>query len=230
MILRMTATNDESLPTSPAESYLKVLKQSKAFGVAMVLNLGLPMKRCQAEVPLTMANAVKTGNFRANSQIVIHAFSIFNLPYIEDSNMSNFNKIDIDILLAKGDSVPKDVAKKLQENKSKCPETTHHLRHQLNNWYELLQICFGKDVLITKEAQVWIEHIDKFERSYDAHFKTVTVFGAKVLGLIDLTFYQFCDMCLRAESFNEVDFAAIPQDHERYCITKNTFQANLLHI
>jgi hypothetical protein len=162
--------------------------------------------------------------------MVIHAFSIFNLPYIEDSNMSNFNKIDVDILLAKGDSVPKDVAKKLQENKSKCPETTHHLRHQLNNWYELLQICFGKDVLITKEAQVWIEHIDKFERSYDAHFKTVTVFGAKVLGLIDLTFYQFCDMCLRAESFNEVDFAAIPQDHERYCITKNTFQANLLHI
>jgi len=123
----MTATTDESLPTSPAESYLKVLKQSKAFGVAMVLNLGLPMKRCQAEVPLTMANAVKTGNFRANSQIVIHAFSIFNLPYIEDSNMSKFKKIDVDILLAKGDSAPKDVAKKLQENKSKCPETTHHL-------------------------------------------------------------------------------------------------------
>jgi hypothetical protein len=63
MILRMTATADESLPTSPAESYLKVLKQPKAFGVAIVLNLGLLMKGCQAEVPVTMANTVKTGNF-----------------------------------------------------------------------------------------------------------------------------------------------------------------------
>jgi len=227
MILRMTAVSDDTLPTVPADSYLKVLKQTKAFGVAMVLNLGLSMKGCQAEVPLTMANAVKTGNFRASSQMVVHAFSIFHLPYIEDVNMSNFNKIDVDILLSKGDSVPKDVAKRLQETKSKCPESTPYLRHQLNNWYGMLQICFGKDALITKEARAWIEHVDKFERSYDARFKTVSDFGAKVLGLIDLTFYQFCDSCLKAESFDEVDFAAVPQDHERFCITKNTFQANI---
>jgi hypothetical protein len=72
MILRMTAFSDDTLPTVPADSYLKVLKQTKAFGVAMVLNLGLSMKGCQAEVPLTMANAVKTGNFRASSQMVVH--------------------------------------------------------------------------------------------------------------------------------------------------------------
>jgi hypothetical protein len=122
MILRMSAVSDEALPTTPADSYLKVLKQSKAFAVAMVLNLGLSMKGCQTEVPLAMANAVKTGNFRANSQLVIHAFSIFNLPYVEDTNMSNFNKIDVDILLTKGEGVPKEIAKKLQENRSRCPD------------------------------------------------------------------------------------------------------------
>jgi hypothetical protein len=227
MILRMSAVSDEALPTTPADSYLKVLKQSKAFAVAMVLNLGLSMKGCQTEVPLAMANAVKTGNFRANSQLVIHAFSIFNLPYVEDTNMSNFNQIDVDILLTKGEGVPKEIAKKLQENRSKCPDNTHYLRHQLNNWYGMLQICFGKEALITREARAWIDHVDKFERSYDARFKTVADFGAKVLGLIDLTFYQFCDSCLRATSFEDVDFAAIAQEHERYSITKNTFQANI---
>ncbi len=77
----------------------------------MVLNLGLSIKGCQAEVPMTMANAIKTGNFWANSQMVAHAFSIFNLPYIEVTNMANYNKIELDILLTKGDSIPKDVAK-----------------------------------------------------------------------------------------------------------------------
>ncbi len=145
MILCMTAESNEILPTKPADSYLKVLKQSKAFGVAMVLNLGLSIKGCQAEVPMTMANAIKTGNFWANSQMVAHAFSIFNLPYIEAMNKANYNKIELDVLLTKGDSIPKDVAKKLSENKAKYSETTHHLRHQLNNWHRILQICFGRN-------------------------------------------------------------------------------------
>jgi len=123
MILRLSAASDKALPAGPAESYLKVLKQMKAFGVAMVLNLGLSMKGCQTEVPMTMANAVKTGNFRDNSQLVAHAF------------LANYNKIELDLLLSKGDSVPKDIAKKKSENKAKCPETTHLLRHQMNNWY-----------------------------------------------------------------------------------------------
>jgi hypothetical protein len=181
---------NEFLPPSPAESYLKVLKQSKAIGVATVLNLGLSMKGCQVEVPMTIVNAVKSGNFRANSQMVAHPFSVFNLPYIEASSMSNYNKIELDVLLTKGDSIPKDIAKKLTENKAKCPESTYQLRHQLNNWYGMLQICFGKDALLSKEARAWIDHIDKYESSYDARFKTVTDFGAKVLGLIDLTFFS----------------------------------------
>jgi hypothetical protein len=108
---------------------------------------------------MPMANAVKTGNFCANSQLVAHEFSILKLPYIEA------------ILLTKGDNIPSDVAKKFPENKAKCPKTTHHLRHQLNNWYGMLQICFGKNALITKEAQAWIDCIDQFELSYDADFK-----------------------------------------------------------
>jgi len=38
-----------------------------------------------------MANAVKTGRFRANSQSAIHAFFIFNLSYIKAYNMTNYN-------------------------------------------------------------------------------------------------------------------------------------------
>jgi hypothetical protein len=225
MILHLSATSKELLPTGPADSYLKVLKQTKAIGVATVLNLGLSMKGCQVEVPMTMANAVKTGNFRANSQLVAHAFSIFNLPYMEAANMSNYNKIELEILLTKGDSIPKEVAKKLTENKAKCPDNTHHLRHQLNNWYGMLQICFGKEALIMKEARAWIDHVDKFELSYDAQFKTDTEFGVKVLGLIDLTFFQFCDSCLKADSLEEVDFGSIALDNDHYNITRNTFQA-----
>jgi hypothetical protein len=227
MVLRLSATSDEFLPPGPAESYLKVLKQAKAIGVATVLNLGLSMKGCQVEVPMTMVNAVKQGNFRANSQMVAHPFSVFNLPYIEAANMANYNKLELEVLLTKGDSIPKDLAKKLTESKAKCPDSTHQLRHQLNNWYGMLQICFGKDALITKEARAWVEHVDKFELSYDARFKTVPEFGAKVLGLIDLTFFQFCDSCLKAESFEDVNFAAICLDHDRYCITRNTFQAEI---
>jgi hypothetical protein len=67
MVLHFSAMSDKHLPSRPADSYLKVLKQSKAIGVAMVLNLGLSMKGYQVEVPITLANAMKTGNFRDNS-------------------------------------------------------------------------------------------------------------------------------------------------------------------
>jgi hypothetical protein len=53
----------------------------------------------------------------------------------------------------------------------------------------MVQICFGKHTLITKEARAWIDHIDKFELSYNARFKTVLDFRAKLLGIIDLTFF-----------------------------------------
>jgi hypothetical protein len=51
------------LPLGPAESHLKLLKQSKALGVAMVINIELSLCGCQVEVPTTMANAIRTGSF-----------------------------------------------------------------------------------------------------------------------------------------------------------------------
>ncbi len=44
MILCLLAVSDEVLPTGTADSYIKILKQTKAFGVAMVLNLGLSIR------------------------------------------------------------------------------------------------------------------------------------------------------------------------------------------
>jgi hypothetical protein len=85
MILKLSATSDENLPASPCEMYLWMLKQSKALGVAMVINIELSIRGCQVEVPTTMANAIRTGNFRANSLLVAHPFSIFNVPYIDQT-------------------------------------------------------------------------------------------------------------------------------------------------
>jgi len=42
----------------PFQSYLQMLKQSKALGVAMVMNIELSIRVCQVEVPTTMANAI----------------------------------------------------------------------------------------------------------------------------------------------------------------------------
>ncbi len=78
MILKLSATSDEVLPLGLADSYLKLLKQRKALGVAMVINIELSLRGCQVEVPTTMANAIKTGNFRSNPLMVAHPFSIFN--------------------------------------------------------------------------------------------------------------------------------------------------------
>jgi hypothetical protein len=76
MILRLSATQDDVVPVEPCESYSKILKQSKVLGVATILNLELALRKCQVELPTTMANAIKTGNFRANSFMVAHTFSI----------------------------------------------------------------------------------------------------------------------------------------------------------
>jgi len=98
MILKLSAVSDDALPPSPCETYMCLLKQSKALGVAMVLNIELSIFGCQVKVPMTMASAIKTGNFRANSLLVAHPFSIFNVPYIEAANMGSCNKTELDLL------------------------------------------------------------------------------------------------------------------------------------
>jgi hypothetical protein len=226
MILKLSAISDDTLPPGPCETYLRLLKQSKALGVAMVLNIELSIRGCQVEVPTTMANAIKTGNFRANSLLVAHSFSIFNVPYIDAANMGSYNKTELDLLQSEGEGIPKEMVKKLAENKFKFPVVTHHLRHQFNNWYGVLQVCFGEQALVAKEARAWINHIDQHESSYDACFKADPDFGARILGLIDLTFFQLCETCLRAQSLDDVDFTAIALQNKRFDIIQNCFQAN----
>ena len=77
LVLKLSTIQDDVLPLVPCASYQKILKQSKVLGVATVINLELALRKCQVEVPTSMANAIKTGNFRANSFMVAHPFSIF---------------------------------------------------------------------------------------------------------------------------------------------------------
>jgi len=226
MILKLSAVQDDVLPIEPSESYTKILKQSKVLGVAMVINLELSLRKCQVEVPTSMANAIKTGNFRANSFMVAHSFSMFNVPYTDAANMSSCNKTELDIL-DEGEGIPKDMAKKLAENKFHFPHSTHLLRHQLNNWYGVLQVCFGDKSFLAKEARAWITHIDEYELTYNARFKTDSDFGAKVLGAIDLSFFQFCDSCFRATSIHDVDFSKISLANLRDDILNNRFHENM---
>jgi hypothetical protein len=87
----------------------------------------LSIRGCQVEVLTMMANAIRTGNFRANSLLVVHPFSIFNVPYIDAANMGSYNKIELDLLQSEGEGIPKEMVKKLAENRFKFPSTTHHL-------------------------------------------------------------------------------------------------------
>jgi hypothetical protein len=63
-----------------------------------------------------MANAIRTGNFRANSFMVAHSFSIFNVPYTDAANMGSCNKTELDTM-DDGQGIPLAIAKKLAENK-----------------------------------------------------------------------------------------------------------------
>ncbi len=113
----------------------------------MVLNIQLSIQGCQVEVPTTMANTIRTGNFRANQ--------------------------------SEGEGIPKEMVKKLAKNKFKYTSVTHHLCHQFNNWYGILQVCFGEQALVAKEAQAWICHVDQHESSYNACFKADPHFAAQ---------------------------------------------------
>ncbi len=62
----------------------------------MVINIELLIRGCQVEVPTTMANAIKMGYFRANSLLVAHSFSFFNVPYIDAANMGTYNRMELD--------------------------------------------------------------------------------------------------------------------------------------
>jgi hypothetical protein len=81
--------------------------------VATVINLELALRKCQVELPTSMANAIKTGNFCANSFMVAHTFSIFNVPFTDATSMTSFI------------GIPLAIAKKLAENKFHAPASPH---------------------------------------------------------------------------------------------------------
>ncbi len=133
MVIKLSSITDSAFVSSPNETYLQVLKQNKALGAAMVLNVLLSTMGCQVEITTSMASAIKTGNFRANSLQVAHLFSIFNVPYIDATQMSCFNQTELELLQSEGEGIPKDIVKKLSENKFKTPTSMHLLCHQFNN-------------------------------------------------------------------------------------------------
>jgi hypothetical protein len=226
MILKLSALQDDALPLEPCESYQKILKQAKVLGAATVINLELALRRCQVDLPTAMANAIRTGNFRANSFMVAHPFSIFNVPFTDAANMTSCNKTELDIL-EDGQGIPLAIAKKLSENKFHAPSSTYLLRHQLNNWYGIIQICFGDKSLVAKEAKAWVVHVDENELAYNARFKGDAEFGAKLLGAIDLAFFNLCDVCFRAMSIHDVDFGKSCLSHLRDDILGNRFHEGL---
>jgi len=199
MILKLSVHQDDVEPMQPCDSYLKILKQLKVLGVTTIKNLELALRKCQVELPTSMANAIRTGNCRANSFMVAHSFSVFNVPFAEATTMSSCNKTELDIL-EDGHGIPLAIAKKLAENKFFVPKTPTLLRHQPNNWYGILQICFGDKSLVAREAKTWIIHVDENELAYNARFKADIDFGAKLLGAIDLAFFNLCDSCFRAST------------------------------
>jgi hypothetical protein len=226
MVLKLSATQDDVLPLEPCESYQKILKQSKILGAATIINLELALRKCQVDLPTAMANAIRTGNFRANSFMVAHSFSIFNVPFTDAASMTSCNKTELDIL-EDALGIPLAIAKKLSENKFHAPLSTYLLRHQLNNWYGILQICFGNKSLIAREAKSWIIHVDKNELAYNARFKGDAEFGAKLLGAIDLAFFNLCDSCFRAVSIHDVDYSKNCLSHLRDNILGNRFHEGL---
>ncbi len=139
MIIKLSFVNDTSFVPGPNDTYLQILKQSKALGAVMVLNVLLSTMGCQVEITTSMASAIKTGNFRANSLQVAHPFSIFNVPYMDAAHISCFNQTELELLQSEGEGIPKDIVKKLSENRFKTPQTTDLLRHQFNNWFGILQ-------------------------------------------------------------------------------------------
>jgi hypothetical protein len=179
MILKLSSTNDEHFPSGPTATYLQVLKQGKALEVAMVLNVILSTMGCQVEITTSMANAIRTGNFRANSLLVAHSFSIFNVPYLDAAQMTNFNQTELNLLQSEGEGIPKEIVKKLSENKFKTPMSTHLLRHHFNNWYGLFQIIFGQKALTTLEIREWIDHIDKHKLHMMQGSKVIKILGQK---------------------------------------------------
>jgi hypothetical protein len=80
--------------------------------------------------------------------------------------------------------------------------------------------------LAAKEAKAWIVHIDKHELSYDACFKFDPDFGSRVLGLVDLMFFQLYNAYVREKIIDNINISQICLNLKRSDILKNCFLEN----
>jgi hypothetical protein len=58
------------------------------------------------------------------------------------------------------------------------------------------------------------------------NFKSDKDFGSKVLGLVDLSFFQYCDLCIHVSAPKNVDYSLISLHYKHFGILENCFQAN----
>jgi hypothetical protein len=190
------------------------------------MNVMLASINCNLNITVSMATAIASANLRSISPQVPHPFSCFNTPYHDASQINPEDDIRMQLMASDGIGVDKATADILSKENYKIPYSTHKLRHQLNNWQGLLQLVFGVDSIIAKEASRWVIHIDRLESTYDEQYKIDKDFGAKVCGMIDRATYQFLGSCLAAQKPDDVDWELLSLENKRYEIQQNCFIAN----
>ena len=227
MILKMSSTQDDAFPEEFCASMKEVMQQKKIIPATQVLQLMMRSLRCQVKISVPLMTAIRHGNFMPDSIMSSHAFSPFSVGYFDAANSDAQQQIKLDLLQSDGEGLSKEMVDSLMKENCSIPHSFHRLRHQMNNWLGVLMIVFGPIALVAKEAKQWISHMDENEQSYDGCFKIDPDFGAKVLGLVARTFYQFAASCQSANSPEEVNFGVLSLHHKRAEIEQLSFHANL---
>jgi hypothetical protein len=167
MIICASSVTDSDFPSGPSDSLLQILRSKKVLSIRTMMNVMLASINCNVNITVSMATAITSANLRSISPQVPHPFSCFNTPYHDASQLNPEDEIRMQLMASDGIGVDKATANILSKENYKTSYSTHKLRHQLNNWQGLLQLIFGADDLIAKEASRWVLHIDCLESTYD---------------------------------------------------------------
>jgi hypothetical protein len=54
---------------------------------------------------------------------------------MDAATVPSYYKMELDLLQSEAEGIPKEIVRKLTENKFHFPNITHHLHHQFENWY-----------------------------------------------------------------------------------------------
>jgi len=227
MILKMSSTQDDVFPEEFCSNMKEVMQQRKIIPANQVMQLMMRHQKCQVKISVPLMTAIRHGNFMPDSIMSSHAFSPFSVGYFDATNSDAQHQIKLDLLQSDGEGLSKEMIDSLMKENCSLPHRFHRLRHQMNNWLGVLMIVFGAKALVVKEIQTWLKHMDDNEQSYDGCFKVDPDFGAKLLGLVARTFYQFAASCQTAQSPEEVNFGVLSLHHKRAEIEQLSFQANL---